>query len=313
MTRVRELAGRPIEQHSSPNIGGTMSSHRGVVLHIAQGTYRGTISWQMNPDQRYASGGSTTTSSTWIVGREVGEWAQMADTDVIAWCQRGGSRDWHSIELAGYAPDGPTAWQIEAAAQLLAWHHRRYGTPLAVADHPGQRGLGHHSMDREWLGEEWGHDECPGKGVIAAKQTIVARARAIVKGEDDDMPLTEQDKPIIGSAVHNTRIGRSTVTIGVRLEELGKVPGELAEARLRQEAILRAVTGQDYTKVIEAIRAEGERTRQQLAEQAAAEAARDAELATLVRSGLDGTLDAGEVLRRMGELLAAAGQGQARE
>lgn len=134
----------------------------------------------------------------------------------------------------------------------------------------------------------------------------------LLAGEDDDM-LTEKDKPIIGSAVHNTRIGKSTITIGVRLEELGKVPGELAEARLRQEAILRAVTGQDYTQVVEAIRAEGERTRQQLTEQAQAEAARDAELAALVRAGQDGTLDAVEVLRRMGELLAAAGQGQARE
>lgn len=185
MTRVEALGGHPIEQHRSPNVGGAMSGHRGIVLHIAEGTYRGTINWQMNPDQRYGSGGTTTTSSTWIVGRDQGEWAQMADSNTIAWCQRGGSRDWNSIELAGYAPAGPTAWQVEACAQLLAWHHREYGTPLAVADNPSERGLGHHSMDREWLGEEWGHDSCPGSGVIAAKAAIVNRAKAIAAGGDD--------------------------------------------------------------------------------------------------------------------------------
>lgn len=187
MTRVKSLAGRPIEQYNSPNVGGTMSGHKGPVLHIAEGTYRGTISWQMNPDQRYGDGTTVTTSSSWIVGRNTGEWAQMTDSDRIAWCQRGGSRDRSSIELAGYAPDGMTPWQIEACAQILAWEHRTYGVPLAVADDPSEDGLGHHSMDREWLGEEWGHDSCPGSGVIADKAAVVARAKQIINGEDDDV------------------------------------------------------------------------------------------------------------------------------
>lgn len=178
--RTRALAGRAIEQHDSPNKGGTMSGHRGVVLHIAQGSYRGTISWQLNPNQRYADGTAVNTCSTWIVGREVGEWAQMVDTNRVAWCQRDGSLTWLSIELAGFAPAPPTAWQVEACAQLLAWAHRTHQIPLAVADHPGERGLGHHAMDREGLGEEWGHEACPGSGVIGAKAQIVARAKAIV-------------------------------------------------------------------------------------------------------------------------------------
>lgn len=190
MTRVKTLGGYPIEQHSSPNVGGTMSAHRGPVLHIAQGTYRGTISWQMNPDQRYGDGTKVTTSSSWVVGKNVGEWAQMCDSDRIAWCQRGGSRERSSIELAGYAPDGMTPWQIEACAQILAWEHQQYGVPLAVADNPSEDGLGHHSMDREWLGEEWGHDSCPGSGVLADKTAVVARAKQIINGEtpeEDEM------------------------------------------------------------------------------------------------------------------------------
>mgnify|MGYP001427146941 CR=1 FL=1 len=198
MARIRELAGLPIEQHNSPNTGGRMSDHRGIVLHIAEGTYRGTISWHMNPDQRYGDGTKVTTSSTWVVGKNHGEWAQMVDTDTVAWCQRSGSHTWLSIELAGYSGDKPSAWQVEACAQLLAWAHKHYGVPLAVADTDAKRGLGHHSMDREWAGVEWGHEDCPGKGVIAAKPAIVARAKEII--EEDDMPTAKE----IAQAVWNT-------------------------------------------------------------------------------------------------------------
>ena len=188
MTRIKTLAGHPIEQYDSPNKGGAMTGHKGLVLHIAEGTYRGTIAWQMNPDQRYASGGTVTTSSTFIVGREPGEWAQMVDADRVAWCQRGGSYDWLSIELAGHAPDAPSAWQIEACAQLLAWANRTYGVPIQATSSTGTRGLGHHSMDNDTT-VEWGHDSCPGAGVINAKSAIVARAKAIAAGEpmEDDM------------------------------------------------------------------------------------------------------------------------------
>lgn len=184
--RIHQIAGLDIEQYQSPNVGGAMDGHRGIVLHIAQGTYRGTIDWQLNPDQRYRNGTKVTTSSTWIVGRDRGQWAQMVDSDTVAWAQRDGSRTWLSIELTGFAPEPPTAWQIEACAHLLAWAHRAYGVPLAVADHPGERGLGHHSMDREWRDEEWGHDQCPGTGVVAMKGAIVRRASEIQGGKTVD-------------------------------------------------------------------------------------------------------------------------------
>lgn len=183
MGRVPWLAGRPIEQHVSPNIGGVMTGHRGLVLHSAEGSYRGTIAWQMNPDQRYSDGTKVTTSSTWIVGRQPGEWAQMVDTNRVAWCQRSGSLDWLSVELAGFAPSAPTAWQVEACAQLLAWVHGRYAVPLVVAANTGAGGLGHHSMDNDTT-VQWGHDACPGSGIIGAKAAIVARASIITQGED---------------------------------------------------------------------------------------------------------------------------------
>lgn len=181
MARITSLPGAPwpIEQHASPNHGGPMIGHRGLVLHMAQGSYAGTIAWQRNPNQRYSDGTSVTTSSTWIIGKAMGEWAQMVDTDTIAWCQRGGSLEWLSVELAGFTPAAPTPWQIDAVARLLVWANGHYGIPLQVAADPGQRGLGHHAMDREWMGEEWGHEACPGVGVVKAKSGIVQRAITI--------------------------------------------------------------------------------------------------------------------------------------
>lgn len=249
MPRATKLGGHAIEQHDSPNQGGAMSGHRGVVLHIAEGTYRGTISWQNNPNQEYRDGTKVTTCSTWIVGRAEGEWAQMVDSSRIAWCQRDGSRTWLSIELAGYAPNPPTAWQIEACAQLLVWAHITHGIPVAIADHPDERGIGHHSMDREWLGEEWGHDSCPGSGVIGAKSAIAARARAILAGEDDDMAFDELQEARLNAATERGKGAVSleeVVWVDPRDGKTKREPNKLAAAVLRIEAGLAALSGRDW-------------------------------------------------------------------
>lgn len=308
MARVRTLAGRPIEQHSSPNQGGAMDDCRGVVLHIAEGSYRGTISWQLNPDQRYANGDSVTTCSTWIVGRAEGEWAQMVDTTKIAWCQRSGSRTWLSIELAGHAPAAPSAWQIEACAQLLAWAHREHNVPLAVADHPGERGLGHHSMDREAMGEEWGHDSCPGTGVIAAKAAIVKRAQAIVAGEDDEVGKITDPKQA-------QQLGDSHfVLTQVPMPDGTRKPAHVALGALaaKVDLIANAIADPEPPDLSE-FRDKLDKIDREATERAAAEEQRDAqrhaELLALVEAGLSGERDAKEVLQLVGEAITAAAQG----
>lgn len=223
MARWTTLGGYPVKQYQSPNRGGAMDGHRGVVCHIAEGTYLGTISWQMNPDQTYASGGTVTTCSTWIVGKQRGEIAQMVDTDEIAWCQRSGSRTWLSIEFAGYNTGALTEWQIEAAALILAAVHEHYGVPLQVAPDPSVRGLGHHSMDREWLGEEWGHDDCPGPQIIAQKPQIVAQAITIATG-DDMLDLTQQVPiDVVDGQVKTAPLGLWLRTVAIRTGYLGNV------------------------------------------------------------------------------------------
>nr|MDT0657186.1 peptidoglycan recognition family protein [Micromonospora sp. DSM 115978] len=168
----------------TPNQGGRLTRHDGVVLHIAAGTYEGTIAWQRNPAARV--------SSHFVVSKS-GEIAQMVDTDVIAWTQRDGNSAWLSIENAGFLPDALTPQQVEAAAQILARAHREYGVPLQVTGTPARRGLGHHSMGAE-SDYDWGHNQCPGAAIKAQKPAIVARAIQIVDGQGTEMELTDRLK-----------------------------------------------------------------------------------------------------------------------
>lgn len=171
--------------------GGSMSEHRGLVVHIADGFYDGTIAWQQNaPAGRRVS-------SHFIVGRD-GRCAQMVDTDLESWSQIAGNGTWMSIEFEGFSTGAPqhhnhpgwellTAQQIEVGAQLLVAGYHQYGIPIQLATSPDGRGLGHHSMG----GNAWGHLFCPGNPIIGQKPMIVARAAAIAGtpvppvGEDD--------------------------------------------------------------------------------------------------------------------------------
>lgn len=158
------------------NSGPDLNVVYGLVLHIAQGYFEGTISWQKNPDAN--------TSSHFVGGRNPGERAQVVDTAEQAWCQKAGNSSWLSLELAGFVPDAMTENQLDFAARLLLRCHTAYGVPLRVAANPSERGLGHHSMDREGTDPEWGHDECPGSNIIAQKQQVVDRAIALLNGDD---------------------------------------------------------------------------------------------------------------------------------
>ncbi len=156
----------------TPNQGGRMLEQRGLVVHIAEGTYEGTISWQKNP--------AAQVSSHFVVGVD-GRIAQCVDSDVTAWTQRDGNGHWLSVENAGHTPSPLTAAQVEANARLLAYGHKLYGYPLALAGSPSGRGLGYHSMGAE-AGANWGHPDCPGPAIKAQLPAILARAVEIAGG-----------------------------------------------------------------------------------------------------------------------------------
>lgn len=149
-----------------------MSQHRGLVVHIAEGSDDGTIAWQKNP--------SADVSSHFIVSKE-GHIYQMVDTAEDSWCQIEGNDTWLSIENEGFTPNKLTSAQLDANARLLAKAHKEYGVPLQVATSSSGKGLGHHSMD-----PNWGHQSCPGPNIIAQKPEIVSRAQQII--EEEQMP-----------------------------------------------------------------------------------------------------------------------------
>lgn len=159
--------------------GGRILAHRGLVVHIAEGYYDGTIAWQQ---------GDNSVSSHFIVDRD-GTCAQMVDTDDQAWAQRVGNHEWLSVECAGFTTKSQyhkthpgwerlTGEQVEKIAHLLAKMHAAYGTPVQIATSPTGRGLGHHSMG----GPAWGHQDCPGDPIIGQKPAIVARATMLIGG-----------------------------------------------------------------------------------------------------------------------------------
>lgn len=156
----------------SPNVGGPMLEYRGLVVHIAQGSFEGTISWCKNPD--------SDVSTHFVVALD-GRIAQVVPVDVTAWTQRDGNGHWISVENEGYTPNSLTPAQVDANARIFAKCHKVKGVPLQLATSPSGRGLGHHSMGAE-NGYNWGHSECPGPAIKNQKPEILARAVQIVNG-----------------------------------------------------------------------------------------------------------------------------------
>lgn len=152
----------------TPNQGGSMAEQRGVVLHIAQGSFDGTIAWQQNP--------AAQVSSHFVVAED-GRIAQMVDTDITAWTQAAGNGHWMSIENAGFSGNPLTPAQVEACARLYARGVQEYGWPLQATDSTSGQGLGWHGMG----GNAWGgHPDCPGQPIINQRGEILTRAAQLL-------------------------------------------------------------------------------------------------------------------------------------
>lgn len=212
------------------------SETRGLVLHIAEGSGPGTISWQLNP--------SAQVSSHFVVDLD-GSITQMVDLDDRAWTQIEGNRAWLSVENAGHTPHPLTDAQVEANAQLLARCHTAFGVPLELATSPSGRGLGHHSMGAE-SGVNWGHSDCPGPAIKAQKPAILARAIEIING-GNDMALTDDDvQKVAAATVHLLLTGLSlpvktpTMSAGSAMLS-GQQHAASADAKL--DAIAEQLTG----------------------------------------------------------------------
>lgn len=168
---------------------GGMRSHRGLVLHIQEGTESGTDSWFHNPSSQV---------SAHFGNPKSGPLDQWVDTDDRAWAEVGGNPDWISVENEGRSGDVLTDSQLENAAQLLAWLHTTYGVPMQISDTPaaGTPGLTGHGLG----GDAWGgHYDCPGTPILAQRAAIIARAQQILGSPSpapgQPTPPTEDDMP----------------------------------------------------------------------------------------------------------------------
>jgi hypothetical protein len=145
-----------------------MLAHKGLVLHIQQGTEAGSEAWFTNPASQ---------ASAHFLNPKSGGLKQLVDTDDRAWAEMQGNWYWVSIENEGYSGQSLTSSQVENAAQLYAWLHKTYNVPLQSTDDPNGSGLGWHGMG----GVAWGnHPNCPGDPIKAQRPQILARAAQIL-------------------------------------------------------------------------------------------------------------------------------------
>ena len=108
-----------------------------IVVHVAQGTYSGTLDWFRNPDN--------TGSSAHYTVSKYGAVGQSVRNEDIAWHAGWWKTNRRSIgiEHAGYVNDPSwfTSDMYNASAKLSAWLSRKYGVPV-----DRRHIIGHHEV-----------------------------------------------------------------------------------------------------------------------------------------------------------------------
>ena len=123
----------------SNNVGGNMSSQRGLVLHhqAGNGSLYGFFN---NPASKV--------SAHFWVGKN-GTIEQYVDTSKVSWHGRDLNSNWVGVETEG-CPGGRdedlTEAQVNALARLYAEGARRHGWANQLASSNGGRGFGYHRM-----------------------------------------------------------------------------------------------------------------------------------------------------------------------
>jgi len=144
--------------------GGMHKPLHGLVLHIQQGTERGTFRWFNNPRSKV---------SAHFGNPKTGSLEQFVRIDDVAFAEARGNRDWISVENEGVAGDALTNSQVNNVAALLGWLRWYRSVPLRLANTPAEFGLGFHAMG----GRPWGgHTGCPGARIVEQRMLILERA-----------------------------------------------------------------------------------------------------------------------------------------
>lgn len=162
-----------------PNMsnGGMNGPILGLILHVMEGSYEGTNNWFHNPAAE---------ASAHLGAAKDGRAGQWVPLDDKAWAEVSGNPSYASIENEGYMGQSLTLEQLHTCACALAYLHIHHDVPLALANHPGERGLGYHSMG----GASWGGHPCPGAPIVAQRPQILQIASDLInprKQEETEM------------------------------------------------------------------------------------------------------------------------------
>jgi hypothetical protein len=131
------------------NIGGTMSAHKGLVLHVQVGD--GSLyGW-------FGSAASKVSAHFWVA--KSGHVEQYVDGNTLAQHAAGANDSYNGVETEGVPTDPLTPQQITALAGIYKWGMQSYGWPKQLCDTVGGAGFAWHGLG----GEGWGgHIYCPG-------------------------------------------------------------------------------------------------------------------------------------------------------
>jgi hypothetical protein len=189
---------------------------KGVVLHIAQGSYEGTIAWLKNPQ----SG-----ASSHFVNAKDGRLTQLVDTADMAWAQMAGNGEWVSIEHEGMSGEALTPQQYENDAEIYAWLVRDEAIPLQITNDVNVLGLGYHAMG----GSAWGgHPDCPGPPIIDIRQSIIARAHQLVY----PVPPQPPQETTVPAATWQTLNGQTLNNSGKGFSTIANDPVKVLDCRV---------------------------------------------------------------------------------
>lgn len=148
-----------------PAIGnGPFADCYGVILHV-------NVDEAGTPDSFWGNGNPGQVCPNFQVFKD-GRVSQMLPLNWQPWCQIDGNYHYAAIETAGLPSEPLTAAQISAIATIMRTYHEQLGVPLQIANAPGERGLGLHSMG----GQAWGGHACPGDIRAGQRAAILAAA-----------------------------------------------------------------------------------------------------------------------------------------
>lgn len=127
-----------------------------------------------------------------------GSIVQFLPLDWQPWCQIAGNFQYAAIETGGDPDEALTDEQLASCARIVKAYHDELGMVYAVADQPGQKGIGTHQMG----GVAWGGHACP--GTIRAGQR--GRILELARNPEGELSMSDVQKILDGQAALAKRL-----------------------------------------------------------------------------------------------------------